>query len=243
MTATSPTTPEYKTSPNKVLSAANRIDYAYREVGEGTPPLVLLQHYRGNLDNWDPALIDALASTRHVVTFDNVGVGVQRARRRAPSRRWPGRPRVPRSDGVRARRRPRILDRQLRRAGDRTDPAGLGPSSGARLVGPPGRSRHARLGPRSHRCRRRAQPPIPRDTSTSSTRARRRARKPAGRPGPPERPDRRPRQANDLADTAGPIRRSLRVGDPGARAAGAPLSLEMPVLVANGDSDPMILPR
>jgi pimeloyl-ACP methyl ester carboxylesterase len=37
--------------------------------------LVLLQHFRGNLDNWDPALIDALASTRRVVTFDNVGVG------------------------------------------------------------------------------------------------------------------------------------------------------------------------
>jgi pimeloyl-ACP methyl ester carboxylesterase len=36
---------------------------------------VLLQHFRGNLDNWDPALIDALATSRHVVTFDNVGVG------------------------------------------------------------------------------------------------------------------------------------------------------------------------
>jgi len=38
-------------------------------------PLVLLQHFRGNLDNWDPALIDALASHRRVVGFDNVGVG------------------------------------------------------------------------------------------------------------------------------------------------------------------------
>ena len=37
--------------------------------------LVLLQHFRGNLDNWDPALIDALASARRVVTFDNAGVG------------------------------------------------------------------------------------------------------------------------------------------------------------------------
>src|SRR5262249_3665392 len=37
-------------------------------------PLVLLQHFRGNLDNWDPALIDALAAQRRVVTFDNVGV-------------------------------------------------------------------------------------------------------------------------------------------------------------------------
>ena len=38
-------------------------------------PLVLLQHFRGNLDNWDPALIDALATGRRVVTFDNAGVG------------------------------------------------------------------------------------------------------------------------------------------------------------------------
>jgi pimeloyl-ACP methyl ester carboxylesterase len=38
-------------------------------------PLVLLQHFRGNLDNWDPALIDALAPARRVVTFDNAGVG------------------------------------------------------------------------------------------------------------------------------------------------------------------------
>jgi pimeloyl-ACP methyl ester carboxylesterase len=37
--------------------------------------VVLLQHFRGNLDNWDPALIDALAADRRVVAFDNVGVG------------------------------------------------------------------------------------------------------------------------------------------------------------------------
>jgi pimeloyl-ACP methyl ester carboxylesterase len=75
MTGTSPTTDPYSASPNRVVAAANGIDYAYRDVGEGTPPLVLLQHFRGNLDNWDPALIDALASGRRVVTFDNAGVG------------------------------------------------------------------------------------------------------------------------------------------------------------------------
>jgi pimeloyl-ACP methyl ester carboxylesterase len=53
---------------------ANEVDYAYRSVGEGEP-LVLLQHFRGNLDNWDPALIDALAQHRRVITFDNRGVG------------------------------------------------------------------------------------------------------------------------------------------------------------------------
>ena len=34
----------------------------------------MLQHFRGNLDNWDPALIDALARGRRVITFDNRGV-------------------------------------------------------------------------------------------------------------------------------------------------------------------------
>ncbi len=66
---------KYSELPNKLVSAANGVDYAYREVGGGTVPLVLLQHFRGNLDNWDPVLIDALAATRHVVTFDNAGVG------------------------------------------------------------------------------------------------------------------------------------------------------------------------
>ena len=49
----------------------------YRDTGggEGSAPLVLLQHFRGALDNWDPALIDALASARRVITFDNTGVG------------------------------------------------------------------------------------------------------------------------------------------------------------------------
>ena len=65
----------YSSLPNKLASAVNGIDYAYRDAGEGPAPLVLLQHFRGNLDNWDPALIDALASTRRVVAFDNAGVG------------------------------------------------------------------------------------------------------------------------------------------------------------------------
>ena len=74
MTATSAATAGYVAAPNHVTSAANGVDYAYRELGEG-PPLVLLQHFRGNLDNWDPALIDALAADRRVVSFDNAGVG------------------------------------------------------------------------------------------------------------------------------------------------------------------------
>ena len=67
----------YSELANELVSAANGVDYAYRDTrgGEGSVPLVLLQHFRGNLDNWDPALIDALASAQRVVTFDNAGVG------------------------------------------------------------------------------------------------------------------------------------------------------------------------
>jgi pimeloyl-ACP methyl ester carboxylesterase len=65
----------YTETLNKLLSAANGVDYAYREAGDGGVPLVLLQHFRGNLDSWDPALIDALTPGRRVVTFDNTGVG------------------------------------------------------------------------------------------------------------------------------------------------------------------------
>jgi pimeloyl-ACP methyl ester carboxylesterase len=65
----------YADAPTKVVCAADGFDYAYRDVGNGTVPLVLLQHFRGNLDNWDPALIDALATHRRVVAFDNMGVG------------------------------------------------------------------------------------------------------------------------------------------------------------------------
>jgi pimeloyl-ACP methyl ester carboxylesterase len=65
----------YVDAENQVLSAANGVDYAYRTTGPSdASPLVLLQHFRGNLDNWDPALIDALARNRRVITFDNRGV-------------------------------------------------------------------------------------------------------------------------------------------------------------------------
>lgn len=52
--------------------------FAYRRFGVPSttlPPLVLLQHFRGNLDYWDPALLDVLAADREVITVDLRGVG------------------------------------------------------------------------------------------------------------------------------------------------------------------------
>jgi pimeloyl-ACP methyl ester carboxylesterase len=78
-----PTTSPYSGLPNKLVTAANGVDYVYRDTGpeasgpgaSNAVPLVLFQHFRGNLDSWDPALIDALAADRRVITFDNAGVG------------------------------------------------------------------------------------------------------------------------------------------------------------------------
>ena len=71
---TSDTPTPYTDASTQRATAANGTEYAYRDVGDGDVPLVLLQHFRGNLDNWDTALIEALAADRRVVTFDNVGV-------------------------------------------------------------------------------------------------------------------------------------------------------------------------
>jgi pimeloyl-ACP methyl ester carboxylesterase len=79
-TTSEQTTTGYADASLKRVTADNAIEYAYRVVGVGEVPLVLLQHFRGNLDNWDPALIDALAEGRRVVTFDNVGVGATTGR-------------------------------------------------------------------------------------------------------------------------------------------------------------------
>jgi pimeloyl-ACP methyl ester carboxylesterase len=65
----------YAECPTRSITAANGVEYAYRELGDGPVPLVLLQHFRGNLDYWDPPLIDALATRRRLVLFDNAGVG------------------------------------------------------------------------------------------------------------------------------------------------------------------------
>jgi len=73
MSATATVT--YTTAPTQSVAADNGIEYAYRDLGDRKVPLVLLQHFRGNLDNWDPALVDALAAERRVVAFDNAGVG------------------------------------------------------------------------------------------------------------------------------------------------------------------------
>jgi len=71
------------TAENLTIEAANDIRYAYRRFGSTeseAPPLVFLQHFRGNLDNWDPILVDDIAAEREVILLDNAGVGLSSGR-------------------------------------------------------------------------------------------------------------------------------------------------------------------
>src|SRR5260370_22774564 len=53
----------------------NGIRFAYRRWGKRSGlPLVFNQHFTGNLDNWDPAVLDGLAKEREVIIFNNAGV-------------------------------------------------------------------------------------------------------------------------------------------------------------------------
>ena len=70
----------YSQAPNHFLTARNGVEYAYRDTGHGTIPLVLLQRFRGNLDDWDPALVDALA----VALIGATGLGVATMLRPGP---------------------------------------------------------------------------------------------------------------------------------------------------------------
>ena len=195
----------YSGLPNKLVRAANGIDYAYRDTGPGASggvPLVLFQHFRGNLDSWDPALIDALASARRVITFDNAGVGG--------------------STGT----TPNTVEQMARDAiafiaameFGQVDLLGFSIGSfvaqqvaltrpaivrqaGPGVRGAAGRRRHARLGPRGHR-RHRHPPDQPRGIPRRLLRPL--LVKPAGRPASPAahvRPDRGPGHGDNLGDS------------------------------------------
>jgi pimeloyl-ACP methyl ester carboxylesterase len=77
MTATMPAASPAEsslTAPTKFVEA-DGTRYAYRRLGKTNGvPLVLLQHFTGTMDDWDPAVVDGLAAGRPVVLFDNAGV-------------------------------------------------------------------------------------------------------------------------------------------------------------------------
>ncbi|SFS82223.1 alpha/beta fold hydrolase [Mucilaginibacter polytrichastri] len=60
--------------PTKYVEA-NGVKFAYRRLGKKAGlPLVCTNYLTGTMDNWDPAVINALAKDREVIIFDNRGV-------------------------------------------------------------------------------------------------------------------------------------------------------------------------
>jgi pimeloyl-ACP methyl ester carboxylesterase len=65
----------YKDTPTKTIDTGGA-RFAYRELGpDSGTPVVFLNHLAGVLDNWDPRVVDGIAASRRVITFDNQGVG------------------------------------------------------------------------------------------------------------------------------------------------------------------------
>jgi pimeloyl-ACP methyl ester carboxylesterase len=70
----------YAKAPSRTVTAGGTT-YAYRELGpKGGIPVVFFVHLGATLDNWDPRIVDPIAKTRHVVAFDNKGVGASTGR-------------------------------------------------------------------------------------------------------------------------------------------------------------------
>lgn len=64
-----------ETAPTQFIEAKG-IRFSYRKLGPETGvPLILLQHFTGTIDAWDPSVVNDLAVDRPVFAFNNTGVG------------------------------------------------------------------------------------------------------------------------------------------------------------------------
>jgi pimeloyl-ACP methyl ester carboxylesterase len=70
-----PVITSYEQAPTRSITVGD-VTYAYRELGpKGGVPVVFFVHLAATLDNWDPRIVDPIAEKRHVITFDQRGVG------------------------------------------------------------------------------------------------------------------------------------------------------------------------
>jgi len=75
VTGSEPVITSYAAAPTRTV-VVDGATFAYRELGpKGGVPVVFFVHLAATLDNWDPRVIDPIAENRHVITFDQRGVG------------------------------------------------------------------------------------------------------------------------------------------------------------------------
>ncbi|TDD53378.1 alpha/beta fold hydrolase [Saccharopolyspora elongata] len=78
--ASKPIITSYANAPAKTVTVGGDT-FAYRELGPREDiPVVFFAHLAATLDNWDPRIVDAIAKTRRVITFDQLGVGASNGR-------------------------------------------------------------------------------------------------------------------------------------------------------------------
>ena len=140
----------HQTAQTQFARTTDGVRFAYRRFGAPIGvPLLFLQHFRGDLDSWDPAVVDAIAAEREVILMDNRGVGALRRPGAQPRlRHGSRRPRLRRRPRARPGGSPwgsRSAGSSLRRS----------PSSGRRRASPrpdghrpEGRTSHARVASR-----------------------------------------------------------------------------------------------
>jgi pimeloyl-ACP methyl ester carboxylesterase len=75
MTTTAASAAPAATTPTRHVDAGGT-RFAYRELGpRGGTPLLVLHHFTATMNDWDPRVLDGIAAERHVVVFDNRGIG------------------------------------------------------------------------------------------------------------------------------------------------------------------------
>jgi pimeloyl-ACP methyl ester carboxylesterase len=64
----------HETAPTRFVEAEG-VRFAYRRFGKsGGRPLLFLQYFNANMDDWDPFVTNGLALDRDVILFDNAGI-------------------------------------------------------------------------------------------------------------------------------------------------------------------------
>jgi pimeloyl-ACP methyl ester carboxylesterase len=65
----------HETAPTQFIQVGH-VRVAYRRFGKrGTLPLVLLNYFAANMDDWDPRITNGFAAARDVIIFDYPGIG------------------------------------------------------------------------------------------------------------------------------------------------------------------------
>jgi pimeloyl-ACP methyl ester carboxylesterase len=65
----------HEAAPTQFVQAGGNC-YAYRRFGKaGAVPLLFLEYFNSNMDGWDPAVTNSLATDYEIILFDNAGVG------------------------------------------------------------------------------------------------------------------------------------------------------------------------